>query len=150
MKKISSRAYLPDQDHVIRHVPWKRLQKDEDGNILGFLPQAFALRPTEESISVSWLEYFEGNREAKIKKSVQELRAVRKTSKKSAFGIGNVGTIKEICKKSGKVVKIVYAPSKGISSHSEIRHIPKDDLLLLQDLATHAFLELVHNDDIEE
>ena len=42
---------IPDKDHVIRHIPYNRLLKDADGNIIdkngmpyGILPQAFELR----------------------------------------------------------------------------------------------------------
>ena len=145
---------LPDQDNVIRHVPWARLLRDEDGNILGFLPQAFAIRPIEESqqnsISVNWLEYFDGDHATRTKKLIQQFRTVKSIGGKSAFGIGNVGNIKEICKKNGALVKIVYAPTDGNLSHSAIRRLPKDDLSLLTALATVGFCELVRNADIEE
>jgi|WetSurMetagenome_2_1015567.scaffolds.fasta_scaffold656339_2 hypothetical protein len=153
MKKISKGANLPKEDHVIRHVPWTKLRKDEDDNVLGFLPEAFALKPLEvvkKSISVNWLEYFSGERENKIKKSIQGLRTTKNIGKKSAFAIGNVGNIKEVCKRNGTIVKIVYAPTDGNPSHSVIKQIPKDDLTLLQALAIDAFCELVHNGDIEE
>ena len=152
MKQIKRGAYLPDKDHVIRHVSSSKLLRDEDGNILGFLPHAFALRPTEEStksISVNWLEYFDGDHEARTKKSIQGLRATKSIGKNSAFGIGNVGNIKDVCKNNGTIVKIVYAPTDGNLSHSVIRHLPKDDLTLLQALANDAFCELVRNVDIE-
>ena len=46
---------LPDEHHVIRNVSWRRLRRDEDDNVLGFLPQAFQLRADEEYLSVNWL-----------------------------------------------------------------------------------------------
>ncbi|MFZ5523503.1 MAG: hypothetical protein ACOY9D_05390 [Pseudomonadota bacterium] len=151
MKKINKGANLPDQDHVIRHVPWARLLRDEDDNILGFLPQAFALRPIEEakkSISVNWLEYFGDDHTTNIKKSIQGLRTTKKIGGKSAFGIGGVAKIKEVCKKNGALVKIVYAPTDGNPSHSAIRNLPIHNQSLLQALATAAFIELVCNADI--
>lgn len=153
MKKINKGMNLPDQDHVIRHVSWSKLRKDGDDNILGFLPQAFALRPIEESIksiSVNWLEYYDGDHATRTKKSIQSLRATKPIGEKSAFGIGNVGNIKEICKQNAALVKIVYAPTDGNLSHSVIRQLPKDDLSLLAAIATDAFCELVLNTDIEK
>lgn len=153
MKKINKGMNLPDQDHVIRHVPWTRLLRDENDNILGFLPQAFALRPIEESIksiSVNWLEYFDGDHATRTKKSIRGLRTTKPIGGKSAFGIGNISNIKEICKKNGALVKIVYAPTDDNPSHSVIRHLPKDDLSLLRALATDAFCEIVLNADVEE
>jgi len=52
---------LPDEDHVMRFVPWGRLRKDEDDNVLGFLGDAFKLKPNEDHLSVNWLEYFGGD-----------------------------------------------------------------------------------------
>lgn len=150
MKKFNKGKNLPDSDHVIRRVSSSKLRRDGDGNILGFLPQAFALRLGEKSLSVNWLEIYESDHNANITKTVWELRAANDISKKSAFGIGNVGNIKNVCKDNGALVKIVYAPRDNIPSHSDIRHLPQDDLSLLQDLATNAFCELVRNSDIEE
>lgn len=148
MRKNNKGMNLPDQDHVIRHVSWSKLRKDGDDNILGFLPHAFLLRPDEESLSVNWLEIYDGNHNAKINKTVVELRATKNIGQKSAFAIGVVGNIKETCKKNNSPVKIVYAPTPNIPSHSEIRHLPKDDLALLEALATGAFSELVLNSNI--
>ena len=57
---------LPDEHHVMRYVPWTRLRKDEDDNVLGFLGDAFKLKPNEDHLSVNWLEYFDGDRDMKI------------------------------------------------------------------------------------
>jgi hypothetical protein len=54
---------LPDEDHVVRYVPWGRLRRDEDENVLGFLPQAFQLRQEEDYLSVNWLQYYDGDPE---------------------------------------------------------------------------------------
>lgn len=51
---------LPDEHHVMRYVPWGRLRRDgdDDSIVLGFLPQAFQLRPDEEYLSVTWVEFY--------------------------------------------------------------------------------------------
>jgi hypothetical protein len=149
LKTIPKNGFkLPDGDHVMRHVPWSKLRKDENDKVLGFLPQAFKLRSEEKSLSVNWLEIFDGGHDARAKQTIHELRAAKSIGKKSAFGIGNVGNIKTICKTNGATVKIVYAPTHGNSSHSEMRDLPSDDLSILEALATDAFAELVHNADI--
>lgn len=141
---------LPDTDHVMRHVPSSRLRRDENDNIMGFLPQAFELRPGEKSLSVNWLEFFDGDHNVRIKKAIHDLRAAKNIGTKSAFGIGRVDNIKTTCGKSQATVKIVYAPTKDNYSHSEIRRIPRDNLFLPEALATEAFVDLVRNLDIEE
>jgi hypothetical protein len=139
---------LPDEDHVMRYVPWGKLRKDEDDNVLGFLGEAFRRRPDEEALSVNWLEYFEGEREAKIEASAKTFRTTLKVGPKSAFGIGNVARIKEVCRARGASVRIVYEPQDKNKSHSGIRRLPRDDDILLDTLAADAFLELKHNADI--
>ena len=132
----------------MRHVPWSKLRKDENDNVLGLLPQAFQLRPQETSLSLNWLEFFEGNHSARTEKAVRELRKVKHIGQRSVFAIGKVGGVKEICKQNGREIKIVYAPTTGIPSHAEIRNLPRDDLVTLDAIATQGFLECVYNSDI--
>jgi hypothetical protein len=136
---------LPNEDHVMRYVPWTKLRKDEDDNVLGFLGEAFKLKPDEPYLSVNWLEHFDGDREVKIQAAVKTFRSTLKVGTKSAFGIGNVGRIKEICRVRGANVRIVHEPEEDNQSHSAIRRFPRDDVMLLDALAADAFLELIHN-----
>jgi hypothetical protein len=136
---------LPDEDHVMRYVPWGRLRKDQDDNVLGFLGDAFKLRPTEDHLSVNWLEYFDGDRNAKIRASVRVFRKTMDVGGKSAFGIGNVAKIKSVCRAYSATVRIVYEPRDDNGSHSGIRRLPRDDFTLLEALAADAFVELIHN-----
>lgn len=159
MKKLKRGDFLPDEDHVMRHVPWQRLRKDGDGNVLGILAEAFALRPenplrpAEESLSVNWLEYFEGTHAERATQCIQNLRVAKeiKKSSKCAFGIGKIGLIKEVGNKYKAPIRIVYAPTKPDNlSHSAIHKLHSDDLSLLDAIASEAFCELVHNVDIAE
>jgi hypothetical protein len=136
---------LPDEDHVMRYVSWARLRRDENENVIGFLGQAFELRPDEKDLSVNWLEYFDGNRDKQIRESVKLFRNIRKVGSKSAYGIGKVGQIKRICGASGTSIRIVYDPEDNNLSHSVIRHLPRDDSSLFEALATEVFTELVLN-----
>lgn len=132
----------------MRHVSWSRLLKDADNNVLGFLPQAFDLRPTEPALSVNWLEYFSGDRKSQISACVKQFRDSRHVSPKSAFGVGNVGKIQRTCMELGAKVRIVYAPSKVNPAHAELRNLPRDELALLEALAADVFTEMIHNTDI--
>jgi hypothetical protein len=143
-------ANLPDDHHVMRFVPWNRLLRDDVDNVIGFLPQAFALRPGEESLSVNWLEYFGGDRITNIRDSVLKFRGTYKVGKKSAFGIANVKKIGDTCSATAGVkVRVVYEPSRKNPAHSGIRRLPRDDLTLLDALAVDAFSELVKNSDVK-
>ena len=144
-------ANLPDDHHVMRHVPWGRLRRDDADNVIGFLSQAFALKPDEESLSVNWLEYFGGDRKTNIRDSVLEFRrALTSIGRKSAFGIAHVKKIKDTCSATAGVkVRVVYEPSRKNPAHSGIRPLPLDDLTLLDALAADAFSELVQNSDVK-
>ena len=144
---------LPDEHHVLRRVPWARLMRDGDGNVIGFFPEAFALRDHEEDLSVNWVEYHDGTtHERRIAQCVRELRqASARNNKtigpKTGFGIAKVLKVKEVCGGLARRVRIVYTPS-SIGSHSSIKDLPRDDMGLLEALATQAFTERVMNNEI--
>jgi hypothetical protein len=148
---------LPDGDRVVRNVPWKKLLKDEDDNLLGgFLPIAFELRSDdtspsglEESLSVNWLEYFP-DAETRIRDCVWAMRKARKLGSKSAFAVGQVGAVKQVCLARSFKVRVIYEPEDGNLSHAGIRRLPPNDLSLMDALATEAFppTDMVMNSEI--
>lgn len=138
---------LPDEDHVLRHVPWNRLRRDENDRVLGPLPQAFALRAGEELLSVNWVEYF-SNPDSRLRDTIWAMRKIRTPGGKSAFAKGNVGQIKRTCLAHGTSVRIVREPSAQNPSHAGIRRLPRDDLVLLAALAEEAFTDMIRNADI--
>lgn len=142
--------YLPDEDHVMRHVSNKRLLRDENGNAIGgFLPQAFELRDEEDGLSVNWLEYFNGSHQQNIEASIQTFRTTRRIGKTSAFGISAVKKIQDVCAEHGaNKVRVVSRPSKKNKSHSTIIRIPRDNLDLSQSLAVNAFTVCIFDSDI--
>jgi hypothetical protein len=150
MNKGGKGKNLPDEDEVIRYVPWTRLRKDEDENVLGFLPHAFQLRPDEDYLSINWLQYHDGDRETQIRLSVWAIRDTfeKPLGAKSAFAIGNVAQIKKTCQACGSRVRVVHEPEPNNPGHSAIRQLPRDDLTLLEALASDAFTERVNNIDI--
>jgi hypothetical protein len=148
---------LPDEARVVRNVPWKKLLKDENDNLLGgFLPIAFELRqddasPTgfEESLSVNWLEYFP-DPETRLRDCIWAMRKVRDLRGKSAFAIAKVGTVKQVCVERGFGVRVVFDPEDNNPSHAGIRRLPPNDLSLMAALAAEAFTEMVMNSDISK
>jgi hypothetical protein len=145
-------TYLPDEHHVMRHVKWKLLRKDDDGiNAIGFLPQAFELGPKDEYLSVNWIEHGPGDWGTRIRDSVWGIRRARPSiggGGKSRYAIGNVRTIKEVCLRNTVRVRITHEPETNNLGHSGIRRLPRDDLTLLEALADDAFTEMVENADI--
>lgn len=147
---------LPDEDKVIRNVPWKKLRRDEDENVIGLLPIAFELRPDkesstgwEESLSVNWAGYFV-DPETSVRDCIWAMRRARPPGGKSAFAIGKVGVIKQVCSARGSRVRVIYEPEQGNPSHAGIRRLPPNDLSLMDALAAEAFAEMVMNGDIPQ
>lgn len=148
MSKISRGMALPDTDHVMRYVSWNRLQKDGDDNIIGVLPHAFRLRENEDGLSVNWVEHYVGSHEERISQVVHELRATMDVRPKSAFGLSMVKAIKQTCRNTPRAIKVVYSPTTNIPSHALVRHIPDEDMNLLDALSKEAFCTLIHNSEI--
>lgn len=150
MNKIKQGMVIPDFNHVMRHVPWNKLHKDENDNVLGILPQAFALKDGEDGLSVNWVEHYEGSHNEQIEKTVRAIRAVMdvRPKSKSAFGVSTVIAVKEACKNTTKAIRVVYWPNLNNPSHTLIQHLPAEDLALLDALSKEAFTELIHNSDI--
>jgi hypothetical protein len=131
----------------MRYVPWGRLRRDEDDNVLGFLPEAFQLRQEEKFLSVGWIEFF-NNPATRVHESVWSLRNSVKAGTKSAFAIGNVGKIKGTCLVRGAKVRILHEPTDDEPAHAGIRRLPRDDLILLAALAEDAFTEMIQNSSV--
>ena len=141
--------YLAEKDHVMRHVSYKRLEKDENGEPIGILPEAFELREDEKGISVNWLEYFKGTHQDNIVSSVKKFRATRKIGKTSGYGIGVVGKLQDVCAKHGaNKVRVLLDEEPNNKSHSIIIRMPKDNLDILQAIAQEVFIDFVLDKDI--
>ena len=138
---------IPDSDHVMRHVPWKRLLRDGNDRITGFLPQAFEPREIDDgALSVTWIEYFSAEKSDGIRGAAAAIRQSRNVGQRGAFGIANVQKIRGACvRSSGAKIRVVYHPTKANVAHAQIRRIPRDDLMLLDSLARDAFTELIMN-----
>lgn len=141
---------LPDEHHVIRVVPFSKLETDEDGRATGrLLFSAFQRRENEDSLSVTWLEYFAGDRSEMIVRAAQAIRASNfKPGGKSAFAIGGVKQIKHTCAEKGHRIRIIHAPEDDNKAHAELRQFPRDDVALREALAATIWAEVVFNSAI--
>ncbi len=126
---------LPEQDHIMRYVPPSRLRRDEDGNVLGILPQAFAHRDGEEFLSVNWLEHFKQDKTSNLRACVDAQRATLDVGKNCVYAVAVVDKVKVLCLKKQKPVRIVYQPEKGNLAHSALHVQHNEDLNVMSDLA---------------
>ena len=144
MKRPTKRGNLiPDEHEIVRHVPYQRIIFDEQENIVGIFPQAYALRRDEPQLSVIWLDYYEGTRDEKLKAALQGLQASKNIGKKSALTLGKVLTIKTVAQEASNLtLRITYAPSEANKAHSLVNNINNDELQLLETLAREGFADI--------
>lgn len=120
MTKLKKHNPLPDADHVMRCVPRKLQELDEDGNTIGFYPRAFSHRGDEEYLSVNWLEYFGATHAANAAACRTAIEAVF-AGHKNLFGVAQVGRVTAIARCNAKPVRVVYFPtSPSNPSHSAL------------------------------
>jgi hypothetical protein len=129
--------YLLDSDHVVRFVPWGKLRRDEDDNVVGVLPEAFALRADEEYLSVTWCDYFNGSHLENIRCAIEAIRNSDLTvGSKAQFAVGQVANIRSLVEDYyPKKLRIIHEPEEDNDAHVSIRHWPRDDLRMLALLA---------------
>lgn len=125
----------------MRHIPRKQQEFDDDGNVIGFLPAAFAHREGEEYLSVNWLEYFGGTHSGNADACKTDVQSVRKGAQ-AKFGVAQVGRVKALAQNNGKPVRIIYYPnSESNPSHSAIFTDLSSPDTVREDLAREFFKE---------
>lgn len=148
MPQVRKGQQLPDQDHVVRHVPWKGLRKDEQDNVIGILGASLAPRQDEDGVSVSHLEFHSGNKTTQLENTAKLMRGCRDIRPKCHFAIGKIDEIKRHARDAQVGIKIVCWPTQKNPAHAEIRNLPASDMELLEALAEEVFTEIVRNSSI--
>ena len=115
---------LPLHDHVSRYCGGTHIA--ENGRPL---PTAFRHRPTDESLSVNWLESLQQNdRESQIREVRQRLDLVLGATAKIA--VLNVGETCEYIERAGFRIEVLHDPRANDFSHSGIFGILQDELTI--------------------
>ena len=136
-------AYIPDDHSLLRYVPYAKLRKDGDQNIIGVLATAFCLRPNEEYLSATWIEYFQPNlTQTSLAQAVLAVRASDLNVKtKSGFAVGAVGKIKGCCTEHNCRVRVIHEKSDDNEAHVALRHWPAENERLFALMADEAWAE---------
>ncbi|WP_411196498.1 hypothetical protein [Rhizobium sp.] len=145
--------YLLDEEHVVRFVPWGKLRKDEDQNVLGILPQAFALRPDEPYLSVTWREFFSGTPSEQLRCAVTAIRNSDLTvGAKAQFAVAQIGDVRPIVENrtKGRKLRIIHEPEPDNEAHAAIRNWPSEDDELFDLLAASAWAQAFTATQIDE
>lgn len=109
---------IPDKDDIARYCKASYIQ--QDGCVSG---DAFKLRPEEDFLSVSWLNYWrKGSFEENIAATRNALQRKLKISRKAKLAVVNVGSMRENVQQalSGETVSVLHEPSSTDPSHSGI------------------------------
>ena len=141
---------LPPEHHIVRNVPWGKLRKDDNDpeKVIGVLGEAFKMRPVEDTLSTTWLEYFAGVRQEQIHDAIRAMRASKLDIKtKSGFAIGNVGSIAAVAAAHNYSIRVLHEPKDDNKAHVAVRRWPRDDMTLFELLAADAWSEVVLNNN---
>lgn len=134
-----SQLNLPDDDHIVRYVPWTKVDKDANDNVRGILWTAYQRRDDEDGLSVNWLERTGcEDLEAQLRATVSLLETAMTVKRKARLAVSGVRQFKSVCAAHEARVRIVHIPEGDNEPHSEIRQIPKEDQRLMEDLARQA------------
>jgi hypothetical protein len=139
-----------DDDHVLRYVPWSRLRRNSNDEVIGILGEAFKLRDVDKGkLSTTWLEYFGSTGDESLVQAIRAIRASRLVvTPKSGFAKGNINSIKTACLKYKSKIRIVHSPSEDNDAHTSVIGLPEDNPELFELLASEAWADLVLNKDI--
>lgn len=145
---------IPDDNEVARWIKPKLLGRDDDDNVVldahgrpvFVFPAAFELRDDEDSLSVTWLQYFAEGRAQHLPKAADAFRQTTRSGKlqaQSAFAIAKVGALKETGVRHDLKLRILEDPIDGNPGHSEIRRYPREMGEFQAVLATDTFGEAI-------
>ncbi|MCV9942974.1 hypothetical protein [Rhizobium sp. BT-175] len=110
--------------------------------MVGILPQAFALRPEEEYLSVTWQEFFSGDEREQLRCAVNAIRNSDLTvGAKAQFAVARVGDIRPLVENrpKGRKLRIIHEPELDNEAHAAIRSWPAEDDELFDLLAASAW-----------
>lgn len=137
-----SPAKVPNDSHVVRYVRKRLLRRDEDGNVLGILPQALELRDGETYLSVTWIEHFDPRFEEGLIEAAEAIRRQLTVKNNDGFSTTEVRPFCDICERFDERVRVLHEPvNPENTGHVAIRRFPRDNLDLLDLLASEAFVE---------
>lgn len=147
---------IADNDEIVRVVANGNLDRDEEENVLGIMPEAFSLKG-HDYLSVQWLNYFKDTDRAKrITALVIAARAAGKHGaglkirKSYAFAIIRVLKLKGATYSRGHKVRVLQEPIEHCPQHAGVHNFPAHDDDLLQLLAQSDWSEYVLDRDIPD
>jgi hypothetical protein len=143
-----AKKVVPDDDHLMRHVPYGQQVRDpDDDSFKGIVATAFSIRPSDKGgLSLTWVEHYGPKSLATYSYAASKFRDSLKSKKlgaKAFFAIGQAGIARQTAAKYGKQIRLVHAPDGPNTGHVELRRFTDEDRSLLDALALDVFAEHV-------
>ena len=133
---------LDGDQHVVRHCRNRQLIRNDQGEVVGVFPDAFALRPMETYLSAVWLECMDGDLSARIQWAHACLSTGLKIRGKDGLGVLSVGRAVAAGVARSAKIKIRHEPGVLNPSYATIRGLPREDDELRQLLAAQAIVSV--------
>lgn len=141
---------LPDEHRIVRNIPWSKLRKDENDNVLGALGEAFKLRLGRDSyLSVTWCEYFDGTSDECLRCAAEAIRKSRKVGSKSQFAVATVGLISRFMNRAKISIRVLHEPEQDNPGHAAIQRWPTEDFELLEQFCAEPWLLLLTKSEVD-
>ena len=135
-------AKIPNDSHVMRYVRKRLLRRDENGNVLGILPQALNLKEGEAYLSVTSLEHFDPQYERGLIQAAEAIRRQLTVKGNDGFSTTEVGDFCDICERFDEKIRVLHEPVNDENTgHVAIRRFPRNNLELFDLLASDAFVD---------
>lgn len=152
MVLTKNKRNIPVGNHIIRYIPWGKLRRNGNDEVIGILGEAFHLREIDKGkLSVTWREYFDGDDEKLLLQAIQTLRKTKlPITPKSGFAVGKINEIQTACLKFKSKIRVVHSPSSDNKAHTSVLGLPEENFELFELLATEAWAELMLNRDIPD
>lgn len=144
-------AALPATSRVVRYVGFNKMRKDADDNPLCPEYSAFAQRPDEDYLSVTWCEYFGGLPDTRIRCAVEAIRASKiDVRPKACFCVGTVSRVLgAVGDKTGRAGRAVFLPEEDNPAHAGIFGVDPNDTILLARIADEIWCSFLTKDAVD-
>lgn len=131
---------LPNPSTINRYVGLARMLKDNDGNVEGPSHEAFAVRPNESYLSVTWADYFEGNPDKQLRCGIEAIRSSNyKPAPRGYYCVAITADIRATAYKFGIMPREVYLPEDDNPAHAGVYGISIEDRRLHEELASETW-----------
>ena len=138
MAKQKRLPNLPDNNRVARRCGHQKIDRDpETLEVRGIIPQAIALRTeiAESYLSTSWLEYYDGGDERRLKSVAETYRTAGVALRPSAgLALLCVGKILAAGRERSRELRVIHRRNRDDPAYARIEGMPLDnsDMVLLQ------------------